>query len=150
MLRRIRPVSRILRIETEVRSSGGAGFGRESGLPGLDGVWTPSVDVYENEREVVIEVELPGVLKEDVVIVLRGGRLELKGLKKDLPSPGSGARYHRLEREYGTFRRVVYIPASVLAERASATLENGILTVVLRKPPRRTRMVEVRGAEPGK
>ena len=150
MRRRIRPVSRILRIETEVRSSGGAGFGRESGLPGLDGVWTPSVDVYENEREVVIEVELPGVLKEDVVIVLRGGRLELKGLKKDLPSPGSGARYHRLEREYGTFRRVVYIPASVLAERASATLENGILTVVLRKPPRRTQKVEVRGADPGK
>ncbi len=150
MLRRIRPVSRILRIETEVRSSSGAGFGRESELPGLDGVWTPSVDVYENEREVVVEVELPGVLKEDVVIVLRGGRLELKGLKKDLPSPGSGARYHRLEREYGTFRRVVYIPASVLAERASATLENGILTVVLRKPPRRTRKVEVRGAEPGK
>jgi len=150
MLRRIRPVSRILRIETEVRSSGGAGFGRESELPGLDGVWTPSVDVYENEREVVVEVELPGVLKEDVVIVLHGGRLELKGLKKDLPSPGSGARYHRLEREYGTFRRVVYIPASVLAERASATLENGILTVVLRKPPRRTRKVEVRGAEPGK
>jgi HSP20 family protein len=150
MLRRIRPVSRILRIETEVRSSGGAGFGRESELPGLDGVWTPSVDVYENEREVVVEVELPGVLKEDVVIVLGGGRLELKGLKKDLPSPGSRARYHRLEREYGTFRRVVYIPASVLAERASATLENGILTVVLRKPPRRTRKVEVRGAEPGK
>ncbi len=150
MLRRIRPVSSVLRIETEVRNSGGPGFGREAELPGLDGVWTPSVDVYENEREVVVEVELPGVLKEDVVIVLRGGRLELKGLKKDLPSPGSGARYHRLEREYGTFRRVVYIPASVLAERASATLENGILTVVLRKPPRRTRKVEVRGAEPGK
>jgi HSP20 family protein len=150
MLRRIRPVSRILRIETEVRSSGGAGFGREAELPGLDGVWAPSVDVYENEREVVVEVELPGVLKEDVVIVLRGGRLEVKGLKKDLPSAGAGARYHRLEREYGTFRRVVHIPASVLAERATATLENGILTVVLRKPPRRTRKVEIRGAEPEK
>ncbi len=82
-------------------------------------------------------MELPGVLKEDVAVMLRGGRLEVKGLKKDLPAAGAGARYHRLEREYGTFRRVVLIPASVLAERASATLENGILTVVLQEaaPP---------------
>ena len=58
----------------------------------------------------------------------------------------SGARYHRLEREYGTFRRVVLIPASVLAEQASATLENGILKVVLQKPPSRTRRVEVRNS----
>jgi HSP20 family protein len=146
MVRRIRLVSRVLRIETEVRSSGGVGFGREAELPGLDRVWAPSVDVYENENEVVVEVELPGVLKEDVAIVLRGGRIEVKGLKKVLPAAEAGARYHRLEREYGTFRRVVLIPASVLAERASATLENGILTVLLRKPPRRTRRVEVRNA----
>ena len=104
------------------------------------------MDVYENAGEVVVEVELPGVLKEDVVIVLRGGRLEVKGLKKDLPAAEAGARYHRLEREYGTFRRVVLIPASVVAEKSSATLENGILKVVLRKPPRRTRKVEVRNA----
>jgi HSP20 family protein len=141
MVRRIRLVSRVLRIETEVRSSGGAGFGREAELPGLDRVWAPSVDVYENENEVIVEVELPGVLKEDVAIVLHGGRLEVKGLKRDLPAAEVGARYHRLEREYGTFRRVVLIPASVLADRASAMLQNGILTVVLRKPPRRARRV---------
>ena len=146
MVRRIRLVSRVVRVETEVRSSGGAGFGREAELPGLDRVWAPSVDVYENAGEVVVEVELPGVLKEDVVIVLRGGRLEVKGLKKDLPAAEAGARYHRLEREYGTFRRVVLIPASVVAEKSSATLENGILKVVLRKPPRRTRKVEVKNA----
>jgi HSP20 family protein len=146
MVRRIRLVSRVVRVETEVRSSGGAGFGREAELPGLDRVWAPSVDVYENASEVVVEVELPGILKEDVAVVLRGGRLEIKGLKKDLPAAESGARYHRLEREYGTFRRVVLMPASVLAEQASATLENGILKVVLRKPPRRTRRVEVRNS----
>jgi HSP20 family protein len=146
MVRRIRLVSRVLRIETEVRSSGAARFDRDAELPGLDRVWAPSVDVYENKNEVVVEVELPGVLKEDVVIALRGGQLEVKGLKKDLPAADAGARYHRLEREYGTFRRVVLIPASVLADRASATLQNGILTVVLRKPPRRTRKVEARNA----
>ncbi len=146
MVRRIRLVSRVVRVETEVRSSGGAGFGREAELPGLDRVWAPSVDVYENSNEVVVEVELPGVLKGDVVIVLRGGQLEIKGLKKDLPAAEAGARYHRLEREYGTFRRVVLIPASVVAEKASATLENGILKVVLRKPSRRTRKVEVPNA----
>lgn len=146
MVRRIRLVSRILRVEMEVRSPSGAGFGREAELPGLDRVWAPSVDVYEKENEVVVEVELPGVLKEDVAIVLHRGRLEVKGLKKDLPAAGAGVRYHRLEREYGTFRRVILIPASVLPERVSATLENGTLTVVLRKPPRRTRKAGGRNA----
>jgi len=149
MLRRIRPVSRILRIETKVRSLGGAGLG-EAELPGLDGVWYPPVDVYENEREVVVEVELPGIAKEDVAVVLRGGLLEIKGLKRDLPPAASTVRYHRLEREYGTFRRVVRMPAAVVPEKASATLENGILTVVLRKPPRRTRRVEVQSGEGAK
>ena len=140
MVRRIRPVSRVLRIATEVRSPGREGLGREPDLPGLDRVWAPPVDLYETAGAVVVEAELPGVLEKDVRILLQGGRLEVRGLKRDLPS---GARFHRLEREYGTFRRVVLIPASVRAEGASATLENGILTVVLPKP--RPRTVEVRG-----
>jgi len=143
MVRRIRPVSRVLRIAAEVRSAGREGLGRETDLPGLDRVWAPPVDLYETAEAVVVEAELPGVVERDIRIVLHGGRLEIRGLKRDLPS---GARFHRLEREYGTFRRVVLIPAAVRAEEAGATLENGILTVVLPKPPRRSRTVEVRGA----
>jgi HSP20 family protein len=146
MSRRIRPVSRILKIETEIRRSGSAVCGRDAELPGLDRIWFPAVDIYEKEDEVVLEIELAGVLKKDVKILLAGNRVEVKGLKREVPD-GEGARYHRLERAYGTFRRLIFLPAAVAAEGTSATLENGILTIVLKKPPRRGREVEVRIAK---
>ncbi len=148
MIRRIRPVSRILRIETEVRKSCGGDGPREHELPGLDRVWFPPVDVYEREDAVIVEIELAGVLKKDVKVTLAANRIQVKGLKKEVPA-GGPARYHRLERAYGTFDRTIFIPSTVLADKTTATLENGILTVVLKKPPRRNREVEVKIAKTG-
>jgi HSP20 family protein len=142
MIRRIRPVSRVIKIETEVRPCGPGGLG-EHELPGLDRVWFPAVDIYEREDAVVVEIELAGVFKKDIKVTLAGNRVRIKGLKKEIPGEG-GARFHRLERAYGTFDRTIFVPSSVLADKTSATLENGILTIVLKKPPRRSREVEVK------
>ena len=148
MIRRIRPVSRILRIETEVRRSCGGDGPREPELPGLDSLWFPAVDVYEREDEVVVEIELAGVLKKDVKVTLAANRVRVTGLKKEVPA-GGPARYHRLERAYGTFDRTIFIPSTVQADKTTATLENGILSIVLKKPPRRSRQVEVKIARSG-
>ena len=147
MIRRIRPVSRILKIETEVRSSDGGSGTPEHELPGLDRIWFPAVDIYEREDSVVVEIELAGVLKRDVKITLSGNRIEVKGLKKEVPM--GGARYHRLERAYGTFDRTIFVPSTVMPDKTSATLENGILTIILKKPPRRSREVEVKIGKTG-
>jgi HSP20 family protein len=143
MIRRIRPVSRILKIEAEIRKPGAGVLVRESDLPGLDQVWVPAVDIYEKDDEIVVEVELAGVLKKDVRIMLHGNRIEVKGLKKENPAEAV-PRYHRLEREYGTFRRTIFVPCAVQPERRAATLENGILTIVLKKRPGRSPEVEVK------
>lgn len=143
MTRRIRPVSRILRIETEIKRSGAASGIRDNDLPGLDQTWVPAVDIYENEEEIVVEAELPGVLKKDVKIMLHGNRIEIKGLKKETLAE-EGVRFHRLEKEYGTFRRVVFVPGAVQQEKTSASLENGILTIILKKQTGRGKNLEVR------
>lgn len=143
MIRRIRPVSRIIKIEAEIRRQGVGAFARGSDLPGLDQVWVPAVDIYEKDDEIVVEVELAGVLKKDVRIMLYGNRIEVKGLKKEGPAEAV-PRYHRLEREYGTFRRMIFVPCAIQPDRTAATLENGILTIVLKKRPGPTPKVEVK------
>jgi len=143
MIRRIRPVSRILRIETEIRRQEAGTLVREPDLPGLDQVWMPAVDIYEKDDEIVVEVELAGVLQQDIRIMLHGNRIEVKGLKKEGPAEAV-PRYHRLEREYGTFRRTILIPCSVQPDRTVAMLENGILTIVLKKRPGPIREVAVK------
>jgi HSP20 family molecular chaperone IbpA len=144
MVRRIRPVSRKSRTETEVRKTPGYVPVRRPGLPDPGEVALPAVDVYAKEGEIVIELELPGVQAKDVIILLYSGKVEVKGLKREVPPAGGGFRFLRLEREYGAFRREVVLPAAVEAEKAFASLENGILTIVLRKQPLKARDVDIK------
>ena len=147
MARRIKPVSRIRRTETEVRKTAGP-------PPAVRRVWPvpgeltlPAVDVYEKKAEYVVEMELPGVLEKDVKIMLFPGRLEVSGLKREIPG-WQGARFLRLERESGAFRREVVVPGAVDPDKAYASLENGVLTIVLGKPARRARDVDIRSRRP--
>jgi HSP20 family protein len=143
MVRRIKPVSRPRKTETEVRKTEGPVPIRRRSLPGLGELSLPAVDIYENEAEIVVELELPGVHEKDVTILLFPSRIEVRGFKKEL-SGHSGARYLRLEREFGAFQRDVFVPAAVDTENTYASLENGVLTIVLRKPPKKTRGVDIK------
>ncbi|MBW1947882.1 MAG: Hsp20/alpha crystallin family protein, partial [Deltaproteobacteria bacterium] len=58
--------------------------------------------------------------------------IEIKGVKRERRSC-SPVRYFRLEREFGTFRRIVFLPSAVVPEKSKALLENGILTVTMKK-----------------
>ena len=144
MVRRIRPVSRSYRTEPEVRKTPGYVPIRRLGLPDPGEVALPAVDVYAKGGEIVIEMELPGVLVRDVKVLLYSVKVEVKGLKRELPPPGGAFRYLRLEREYGAFRREVVLPAAVDAEKAFASLENGVLTIVLKKQALKARGVTLK------
>ncbi|MDD8014463.1 MAG: Hsp20/alpha crystallin family protein [Acidobacteriota bacterium] len=146
MIRKIKPVSKIIRIETEIRRYLGGIHGQNRELSGLEQIWIPVLDIYEKEEEVVVEVELPGILKKDVEIIICGTRIEVKGMKKE-EAGGAGLRYHRLEREYGAFRRVAFVPSSVDPDRTTAVLANGILTIVLKKQERKSREIELKIAK---
>jgi HSP20 family protein len=102
-------------------------------FPELDGTWIPRLDLVETKTELIVAMEAPGLEAEDLVISLQLNRLVIKGRKRESSAP-TGLRYLRLEREYGPFRRMLVLPRAVLPTRARATLENGVLTVVLSKP----------------
>jgi len=132
MVRKIRPVSRIVKIEAEIDRIFGEFFSQKNELFGLDESWVPCVDISEKGNEVIVAVEIPGVAQKDITILLHSNRLEIKGVKREKRSQ-SNIKYHRLEREYGTFRRFVFLPSAVVPERSRALLENGILTIILKK-----------------
>ncbi len=139
MVRRIIPIGRPRKAETEVRrhDSDTPARHRPAG-PDPGEVAFPAIDVYETRGELVVEMELPGVTAQDVSILLYPKRLEVKGLKREAPV-GKEFSYLRLEREFGRFRRELVVPCAVDPDKAFASLENGILSIVLKKPLKRAR-----------
>lgn len=131
MGKRIKPVSRIDKIEQEINQIVGEFFYQKRELLGLDEGWNPNLDVCENKNEITVEIELPGVVQKDITLLLHSNRLEIKGIKKEnLPDQ---IKYIRLEREYGPFRRFVFLPQAVVPEKATASMKNGVLTITLKK-----------------
>jgi len=144
MTRKIRPVVRVARMDGEICRLADRAFRDRRGLGGLEDSWTPAVDVFERRDHLVVEVEVPGLKAGEISIALVPSRIEVRGVKRETPvSPD--ARYVRLERGYGTFQRSIPLPCAVVPEGAKARLENGVLTVVMRKlRPGRDREVKVR------
>lgn len=109
--------------------------------------WSPSVDIYETENELILKADLPDVKLEDIEVRVENQTLTLKGERK-FEKDESTRGYHRIERHYGTFVRSFTVPASVDAERVAADYKNGVLTVTLPKKeaakPRQVK-IEVKG-----
>lgn len=107
-------------------------------------VWAPAVDVAENEREIVLHAELPGMKKDDIDIQLTGDTLTLRGERKRESSTRS-EHYHRLERQYGAWQRIFQIETPVDAHQVSASYEGGVLTIRLPKQAAvRPRQIEIK------
>jgi len=132
MIRKIKPVSRIIKIEKEVRPAKRSPFVRREKYPTWDETWVPRVDIYEKAKEIVVEAEIPGVGAADIMITVHSNRVEIKGRKKEGIS-SEKIRFLRLEREFGSFRRLVALPSTVVPDKARAFLENGVLTLRLKK-----------------
>ena len=106
------------------------GRGREEGLTG--GMWTPAVDIYETDANVVVKAELPGVQKDQVGVEVKDGVLTLRGERK-YEKEVKEENFHRIERSYGTFQRSFSLPTTVDQEKISATMKDGVLEVSLPK-----------------
>ncbi|MDW8066104.1 MAG: Hsp20/alpha crystallin family protein [Aquificaceae bacterium] len=98
----------------------------------IERVFAPAVDVYETDKEVVIKAELPGVKKENVEVSIRDNSLHIRGEKKEEKEEKTET-YHRVERVYGKFERVIPLPVDVKVEEAKAEFKDGILEVRIPK-----------------
>jgi HSP20 family protein len=95
--------------------------------------WTPPVDFYETADRYVLTAELPGLTRDDIEIRFLDGQLQLQGQR---PSPRVPCeQYHRVERGHGPFLRRFALPAAIDAERISAALDDGVLTITIPKAP---------------
>jgi HSP20 family protein len=92
--------------------------------------WMPPVDIYDNQDQVAIQMEIPGVVRDEIEIEFSGGQLVVKGER--LPTYREGqAEYHRIERQHGPFKRVIDLPVPVEAEKIEASYDQGVLSIVL-------------------
>ena len=94
--------------------------------------WSPRVDIAETEKEFSIELEIPGVEKEDVKVAVENGMLSIAGERKQ-EKEEEGKKFHRLERYYGSFQRSFTLPENVDKSNIKATFKDGLLNLEIPK-----------------
>ena len=94
--------------------------------------WTPALDLYQTNDDVVAVVELPGMRKEDIDLSMQDGILTISGERKE-DGAADGEKTARTERFVGKFRRSISLPTRVDANKVNAAYKDGILTVTMPK-----------------
>ena len=92
----------------------------------------PLINLSENKDNYYVSAEMPGLKADEISISVANNNLSISGERK-IASEGDNVRYHRREREAGTFNRVVALPGEVDADKVEANHVNGVLTVVIPK-----------------
>lgn len=93
---------------------------------------SPRLDLSETDKDVQLTLELPGLTENDISVELLENAVKIHGEKKD-ERETKEHNFHRTERTFGSFERVVPLPVKVDRERVSATFKNGVLSVTLPK-----------------
>jgi HSP20 family protein len=105
---------------------------RSLGKNGGADIVVPEVDVKENDKEIIIAAELPGIDEKDVELAVQDDVLTLRGTKSE-EHEEEKEDYHLKERHYGSFQRSFRLPPSVDQEKIAADFEKGVLKIVLPK-----------------
>ena len=113
------------------------------------GAWSPQVDIFENQNEIVLEAELAGMKPEDVSISIENNVLTIHGERR-FEKKDDGDNFHRVERSYGSFTRSFTLPPTVTSENANAEFENGVLRLTLAKREEaKPRRIEIKATGAG-
>jgi HSP20 family protein len=94
--------------------------------------FAPPVDIYEDERNIIVQAELPGIDEKDVDVRVENNVLTISGERK-MENEQKQDNFHRIERSYGRFTRSFTLPNTVDPEHIQAHIENGVLKVSVPK-----------------
>ncbi|MBE7411178.1 MAG: Hsp20/alpha crystallin family protein [Leptospiraceae bacterium] len=94
--------------------------------------FVPSVDIVENDKEITVKAELPGLDAKNVEVSHTDDSLTIQGEKKEEKKTDKD-EYHLLESAYGSFKRVIGLPQTVDLSKLEAHFQNGILTIKVPK-----------------
>jgi HSP20 family protein len=102
--------------------------GSAGSFPDSAVLWSPDIEMYEDQGRLVVEAELPGMRKEDVQVQLDQDAIVISGERRSESRQNQGGRYMS-ERSYGSFHRVIRLPEGADADSANATFRDGILRI---------------------
>ena len=94
--------------------------------------WSPAVDIYETENELVLKADVPDVDPKEIDVHVENQTLTISGERK-FEQENTSKGFHRIERSYGTFVRSFAVPNSFDTDKIGAGFKNGVLTVTLPK-----------------
>lgn len=97
---------------------------------GARGVWSPPVDIFERENEIVLKIDLPEVIQDEIDIRVEGNTLIIQGERRFIKD-ASEENYIQIERPYGTFRRIFNLPKMTDQEGIKASYKDGVLRIIL-------------------
>lgn len=150
------PVSPILQLYREIDRLFDDAF-RGFGFPAqampqwpsdLPGMLKPVLDIQETDKQYKISLEVPGVEEKDIQITLDNDVLMVRGEKRQEQEKKEGD-FHRVERSYGSFQRVLNLPDNADQESIKAAFKNGVLTITMDKreasAPKQGRSIPING-----
>lgn len=115
--------------------------------------WTPAVDIFETENELILTAEVPGIEDKDIEIKIEDNTLSLKGERK-FEKETKEENYHRIERAYGSFYRSFTLPNYIDQDKIRAEHQNGVLKITMPKKaelkPRKVKVLKPQPSEKNK
>ncbi len=106
----------------------------------------PAINIWRGAEAIAITAELPGVEPSDVDITVKDNVLTLSGERKATQAP-EGARWHRNERGYGKFTRVIGLPFAASDAKVEARMTNGVLRIIVGRPEEdKPKKIEIKAA----
>jgi len=148
------PIMQLHREMDQLFSDAFKGFGGVAfpTMKGLESFLKPKLDIVAGDKDYTITVEVPGVDENKVNVEIVDDTLVISGEKKQ-EKEEKGKDYHRMERSYGSFRRILSLPGDADQQAVKASFNNGVLTLTMpRKAPRKAdvRRIEVKSGGGGK
>jgi HSP20 family protein len=109
--------------------------------------WVPALDVWETDEELVYAFDLPGIPEDEISVELDDGALTV-GAGRERTEEAAQGRLYRSERRFGRFSRTVAVPHGVSDDSVTASYDDGVLEVHVRKPEQpKPRRIQVGAAE---
>lgn len=111
--------------------------------------WTPQIEVFQRDRQLVIRADLPGLSKNDVQVELRDDSVIIRGERQE-ERKEEREGFYRTERTYGTFYRVIPLPAGVDTAKATANFRDGVLEITMsaEEGETRGRQLQIQDSQP--
>lgn len=95
-------------------------------------IWKPQMDIFETRNEIIIQAEIAGVSRKDIIIEVSNKAIKISG-KRNSNHPDPTATYRLAEIQFGQFERVLYLPCVIDVEKVAALFSNGFLELTLGK-----------------